>query len=214
MTLKIPLCLRLRAVGGRLLPVVLSRLTNYVMNIVSIMLVTGLVKTSRRIVLSLTPGSIAAPVTVRMAGALNKVPSLATTMIIYINLLNTMLNFGAVGVVRMNDPVTRKLSVNATTRTINASATVSVDDGCNTCTDLNLALGNVFATLLAPAVLQLLKVLWRGDFVFIVCGRLGKGGGFVVTFESVAVRSGSAVATCAVGDYHHGYSLSFSGLYD
>lgn len=164
MTLNIPLCLRLRVVGGRLLPVIVSRLTNYLIKLITIIIVTGLLKTAPRVVYSLTPGSIAAPVTVRISGTAKKVPSLATTIIIMINLFKTIFNFGMLQMNRIKDPVTRNLSVNATARTMNASATVRVDKGCKTCTDLKLALGKVVATVFAPAVLELLNIVWRGDY--------------------------------------------------
>lgn len=165
-----PLCLRLHVVGGRLVPVLVSRLTNYIIKLISIAVVTGLVKTSPRIVVSLTPGSIAAPVTVRMSGTMKKVPSLATTIIVIIKLFKTVYKFGLLRMKHMTDPVTRKLSVKATDRTINASHTVRIDNGCNTCTDLKLALGKVLATLLSPAVLRVLKLCWSFTFMQ---GRLG-----------------------------------------
>lgn len=113
------------------------------------------------------------------------------------NLLKKVLNFGAVGLARVNDPVTRNLSLKTTTRTMKASATVSVDHGCNTFTDLNLALGNVFATLLAPAVLQLLKLLWRGLLVFIVCGRGRLGAACSFVWECQVAEREASCFLCA-----------------
>lgn len=119
--------------------------SNILADLMDVLTVTTLFELSRERCIALLPGSVAATVNVKVDRRLNNCIAIAITIVIVANILNGVFTGTLYGVFRVARPVTGKVTVNASSRTINATGTVRVNRTRNTVDDLSVTISKVLA---------------------------------------------------------------------
>lgn len=127
--------------------ITLKLATNIVADLIAILILSILVKLSRRSCIALLPGSVAATVNVNMSRRLNKCIAVAITIVIIANILKGVLKRFIYGVFEVARPVSGKLTLNTSSRTVKATGTVRVNRVRNTVDSLTVTITKVLAII-------------------------------------------------------------------
>lgn len=143
--LTIPLCRRMRLLGGGCHTILVNVLSNILTDLYSMLLLTLIFRFSRTTCIAFLPGSVAATVNVNISRRLNNRISMAIIIVVVANIVNGVFTRGFLGLLYVGRPVTGNVTVNYSTRTLNATGTVRVNAVRNTVDDLSVIIYNIVA---------------------------------------------------------------------
>lgn len=159
--LTIPLCRRVRLLGGGLGTMVVKVISNILTDLIDILVLTGLFDLDRRRCMALLPGSVAATVKVNISRRLKNVIAVAITIVVVANILKGVVTRAIVGLTHVRRPVTGNLTLKASTRTVNATGTVRLNRVRNTVDDLTVTITNLLAIMNTSIFTRFVWGVWR-----------------------------------------------------
>lgn len=134
-------------------------LTKVVDNLIAVVDLTLVLQVDRVAAVSALTHSVAVTVTLSAARLVNKITKVVITKIVFTNVFKAIISKVVFEVFEVRRPVTGKLTLNTTSRTVKATRSLGTDRLRNTVDDLTVIMSNIIVIKLVP--LTTLFIRWK-----------------------------------------------------
>lgn len=156
--LALPLYKNRHYLWSGLAPVMVGIATGSLLNILTVIFLGKLVGFEHKIIISLAPKSITAPIAVEVAKIVGGDPALTAIFVVFTGLVGASLGPIILNALKVGDPVARGLSIGTTSHGQGTAVALEEGETQGALSGVAMALSAVFTSVITPYLIALLKL--------------------------------------------------------
>lgn len=159
--LGVPLYLQLEKIKKQTFQIIVSQLAGCVAGIVSVVVIAKWMGAPTEVILSLAPKSVTTPIAIEVSRAVGGIPPLTASVVIVVGIFGSVFGYAIMQMARVKNPISQGLSMGTAAHAVGTSKSMQISPTFGAFSSLGLILNGIFTAVLAPYILQLLRLWMR-----------------------------------------------------